>query len=436
MHLMLFEDHYFSNFKPLTYTRAVFELKCGMLSFLDRAVKIIPHDKLYLYVRRYLEGIVNFRRKDSIVNSIEKLDDDLILINGRLILNEKLRHIIDKLINNRNVVFISDNYVVAASLSNSIALNIFSGKEEYLVGVEDFLKFKDKLEFVSIGDASLILNLWDLTDFNHELLIYDFKLMAKEPRILGDIDDRAIVYGDNKRLYVGSGAVIEGNVNIDLRGGPVYIDENVEIQGPSSIHGPCYIGRNTRIVSGARIRSDCSIGETCRIGGEVESSIFHGFSNMYHAGFMGHSYVGEWVNIGALTSNSDLKNTYGSVKMRVNGEEIDTGRIKVGCFIGDHAKTSIGCLIYTGRIIGVSSHLHGVIFDDVPSFTIYARSLGIEPVELNLESAIRTMIRMYKRRGRSPREVEVELMRKVYELTRWERREFEVRRGLFSFRKT
>ena len=122
---------------------------------------------------------------------------------------------------------------------------------------------------------------------------------------------------------------LSGNNKIHLPSVGTIYTLNVEVHGPSSIHGPCYIGRNTRIVSGARIRSDCSIGETCRIGSEIESSIFHGFSNMYHAGFMGHSYIGEWVNIGALTANSDLKNTYGPVKMEIKGKEVNTGKIKV-----------------------------------------------------------------------------------------------------------
>lgn len=435
MNLMLFEDELSANFKPLTYTRPVFELRCGMLSFLDRAVRRIPHHRVFLYVRDYLGGIEAFRRGDMIVNSIDNLDDDLILINGRLVLDDKFSTLFERLLEAKNTIFIQNSCVVAAFLSMESAKNILHGRAGGLIGIRDFLEFKDDLNIVEVNGLSLICNLWDLIDFNHALLKYDFNLIVEKPEILGEIDSRVVIYGDIRNLHVEENVTIEGNVNIDVRGGPIYIDRNVEVHGPSSIHGPCYIGRNTRIVSGARIRSGCSIGETCRIGSEVESSIFHGFSNMYHAGFMGHSYIGEWVNIGALTANSDLKNTYGPVKMEIKGKEVNTGKIKVGCFIGDHVKTSIGCQIYTGKLIGVSSHLHGIVFENVPSFTIYAKSLGIKPVELNFDSAIRTMTRMYARRGKKPSDVEVELMRKIFELTSEERSEFGVKKGVFSFRK-
>lgn len=435
MHLMMFEDDYFSNFKPLTYTRPVFELRCGVFSFLERAVKKISHERVFLHVREYLRGIEEYKYVDVAVNSVDDLDDDLILISGRLILNDKFDLFFEKLLKNKNVIFIQDDSVVAGLLSPATAKNVFYSKSECLVDVQDFLEFKDDLCIIKVDGVSLIRNIWDLIDLNHELLCYDFYLKVKEPKLLGQIDDRAVIYGDVKNIHVEGSVVVEGNVNVDARGGPVYIDENVKIQGPSSIHGPCYIGRNTRIVSGARIRSDCSIGETCRIGSEVESSIFHGYSNMYHTGFMGHSYVGEWVNIGALTANSDLKNTYGQIKMRFQGREVNTGKIKIGCFIGDHVKTSIGCQIYTGRLIGVSSHLHGTVFEDVPSFTIYAKSLGLEPVELNLKSAVKTMTRMYERRGKKPSDVEVKLMEKVFELTSEERSRLGVKRGIFGFRK-
>lgn len=435
MHLMLFEDSYFSNFKPLTYMRPVFELKCGILSFLDRAVRRLSPEKVFLYVRDYLRDVEVFRHSDVIVNSVDALDDDLILINGRLIVDGKFDVLLKFLLRDKDTVLVKSDSVVAAFLSLECVGKIFHDRVGGLIGVKDFLEFKDFLKIACFDDVSMIYNLWDLIDFNHFLLKYDFNLIVDEPGVFGEVDDRAIVYGDKKNLYVGENVVIEGNVNIDVRGGPIYIDRDVEIYGPSSIQGPCYIGRNSRVVSGARIRSDCSIGETCRIGSEVESSIFHGFSNMYHSGFMGHSYIGEWVNIGALTANSDLKNTYGPIKIEVQGRLINTGKIKVGCFIGDHAKTAIGCQIYTGKLIGVCSHLHGIVFENVPSFTIYAKSLGLEPVELDFESAIRTMVRMYERRGRKPSSVELELMKKIFELTSDERIRFGVKRGEFSFRK-
>ena len=141
-------------------------------------------------------------------------------------------------------------------------------------------------------------------------------------------------------------------VVIDAENGPVYIDEGAEIHPFSRIEGPCYIGRKS-ILLGAKCREGNSIGDLCRVGGEVEESIIHGYSNKYHDGFLGHAYVGEWVNLGAFTTNSDLKNDYTNVTMTLDGHTpIDTGSQKVGALIGDHTKTSIGTLMNTGANVG------------------------------------------------------------------------------------
>ena len=141
-------------------------------------------------------------------------------------------------------------------------------------------------------------------------------------------------------------------VVIDAEHGPVYIDEGAEIHPFTRIEGPCYVGKKS-ILLGAKCREGNSIGPMCRVGGEVEESIIHGYSNKYHDGFLGHAYVGEWVNLGALTTNSDLKNDYSSVSVMLDGHTpIDTGSTKVGSLIGDHTKTSIGTLLNTGAYVG------------------------------------------------------------------------------------
>ena len=121
------------------------------------------------------------------------------------------------------------------------------------------------------------------------------------------------------------------------------------------IEGPCYVGRNS-ILMGCKCREGNSIGPMCRLGGEVEGSIIHGHSNKVHDGFLGHAYVGQWVNLGAMTTNSDLKNDYSNVSVVLDGKTaINTGSIKVGAIIGDHAKTSIGTLLNTGANLGAMS---------------------------------------------------------------------------------
>jgi UDP-N-acetylglucosamine diphosphorylase/glucosamine-1-phosphate N-acetyltransferase len=158
---------------------------------------------------------------------------------------------------------------------------------------------------------------------------------------------------------------------IDASDGPVIIEDNTKIEPFSFIQGPSYIGRDCRIVGG-RIRSGTSLGPVCRVGGEVEESIMLGYCNKYHEGFLGHAYLGEWVNLGALTTNSDLKNNYKGISVEIGGETVNSESIKVGCFIGDHTKTGIGTMLNTGINIGFSCNLYGAgLFADkrIPSFS-------------------------------------------------------------------
>jgi len=179
----------------------------------------------------------------------------------------------------------------------------------------------------------------------------EFASLAKSG-IEGTIEEPSAIRGSKKDVYIAPGVTVHPMVVIDAEHGPVYIDEGAEIHPFTRIEGPCYIGKKS-ILLGAKCREGNYIGPFCRIGGEVEESIIHGYSNKYHDGFLGHSYVGEWVNLGALTTNSDLKNDYSNVSVMLDGRRsINTGSTKVGSLIGDHTKTSIGTLLNTGSYVG------------------------------------------------------------------------------------
>ena len=188
--------------------------------------------------------------------------------------------------------------------------------------------------------------IWDLILANPAQLTEDFRAAGRSG-IDGEaqVEDPVAIRGSRSDIFVGRGAKIHPMVVLDAEHGPIYIDEDVEIHPFTRIEGPCYIGRNS-ILLGAKCREGNSIGPLCRIGGEVEESIIQGYSNKYHDGFLGHAYVGQWVNLGALTTNSDLKNDYSEVKITLDGRtQLSTGSTKVGALIGDHAKTSIGTLL-------------------------------------------------------------------------------------------
>ncbi len=245
--------------------------------------------------------------------------------------------------------------------------------------------------------------------------------MMHEKGFVGKMDKQATIYGDAPNLHLGERAFIEAFAVLDVRNGPIYIGKETIVQAGSRITGPAYIGDKTIVASGL-VREGCHIGNVCRVGGELDATILHGCTNKYHTGYIGHSYIGEWVNIGAATTNSNLKNTYGTVKVTVKGKEIDTRDVKVGCFVGDHAKTSIGTQIYAGKKIGVASHAHGFVTEDMPSFTFWAKSPGAKPTELYLKSAIETQKRVFARRGIKQTREDVELLKRLFSLTAVERR--------------
>jgi UDP-N-acetylglucosamine diphosphorylase/glucosamine-1-phosphate N-acetyltransferase len=192
---------------------------------------------------------------------------------------------------------------------------------------------------------------WDLMLASPHQITADFAAAGRQG-IEGTIEEPAALRGSKNDVYVAPGVMIHPMVVIDAEHGPVYIDEGAEIHPFTRIEGPCYIGKKS-ILLGAKCREGNSIGPYCRIGGEVEESVIQGYSNKYHDGFLGHAYVGEWVNLGALTTNSDLKNDYSTVSVMLDGKHsIDTGSTKVGSLIGDHTKTSIGVLFNTGSVVG------------------------------------------------------------------------------------
>ena len=197
-------------------------------------------------------------------------------------------------------------------------------------------------------------------------------------------------------VTVGEGARIEPGVVLDTTKGPVILAPGVHVQAPCRLAGPAYVGPGSTVLGGAL--SDLSIGPACKVRGEVESAVILGFTNKAHDGFIGHSVVGRWVNLGAMTSNSDLKNNYGPVRLEVGGQTIDTGLVKAGCFLGDHVRTGIGTLLNTGTVVGAGSNLFGGLMPPrhVPPFSWGA---GAELEEHDIDRFLETSARVMDRRG-------------------------------------
>ena len=417
----LFEDENYRNFLPLTYTRPVFMLRSGMFTTLERTQKMFSHTRVVLFSRDYLAPMLKCQFKHQ-VNAADKIDEEFLIVNGALMLNKQVDQLIEKKLKLNTAVSVNGR-IALARLSEKFAKNNSDVLLEPLTSAKSKRILKE-CRILKGNNLPLMNYPWDLVD-NCSMMIMNDCTLLHEKEATGTIDERAVIYGEKSSVHVDKGAFIEAGVVLDARKGPIYVGRNSVVQSGSRITGPAHIGDET-IISSALILEGCSIGNVCRIGGEIEKTIVHGYSNKHHLGYLGHAYIGEWVNVGANTTNSNLKTTYGTVNVNVNGKRVDTKKTLVGCFIGDHVKTSIGTQIYTGKKIGVASHVHGFITEDVPSFTVWAKSLGAGPVELYLESVIETEKRVFARRGVKQTKEDVDLLKKLFSLTSQERREARV----------
>ena len=262
---------------------------------------------------------------------------------------------------------------------------------------------------------------WDLVHANGEQIVADFAVLTGgRGAIKGNVYPGAqLLAAEN--IFIDEGAVVKPGVVLDAEGGPIYIGKKAKIFPNAVIEGPAFIGEGSMIKIGGKIYENTSIGEVCKVGGEVEGSIIHAYSNKQHDGFLGHAYLAMWVNLGADTNNSDLKNNYGSVRVTINGEEVNSGSMFVGLTMGDHSKSGINTMFNTGTVVGVSSNVFGAGFPPkyIPSFA-WGGAEGVETYDA--EKALEVAKRVMGRRKIELSEVEEKVLREVFTMTAWERR--------------
>ena len=329
------------NFHPIALSRPLWELRCGMDTLGAKLVAKVGAADVACFVPPYMAAAYRAQTLWPVNDRASLSGDDLFLVNGRV----KAASL--------NVAPVGPSQIILDVHAHPLVVRIAQADLAKLdtSSIDRLLETaKGKLRVVQ-GDVPAWSYVWDLILANPKQLTEDFAAAGRWG-IHGMVEQPNAIRGSQKDVYVGPGAVVHPMVVLDAEHGPVYIDEGAEIHPFTRIEGPCYIGKKS-ILFGAKCREGNSIGPVCRVGGEVEESIIHGHSNKYHDGFLGHAYVGEWVNLGALTTNSDLKNDYSSVSVILDGvTPIDTGSTKVGSLIGDHTKTSIGTLLNTGAYVG------------------------------------------------------------------------------------
>jgi glucose-1-phosphate thymidylyltransferase len=256
-----------------------------------------------------------------------------------------------------------------------------------------------------------------LFDFPHDVIRHHLKILP------GNLEHR-LAKGDYRELqrgvFLAEGARLGEHVVAQSDLGPVVLDQHASIGPFCYLRGPAYVGPQARVIEHSAIKDGVSLGHTTKVGGEVEGSIIEPYTNKQHHGFLGHSFLGSWVNLGAGTCNSDLKNTYGQVNMEYQGRRVATGMQFIGAIVGDYAKTAINTGIFTGKTVGACSMVYGFVTTNVPSFTNYARLFG-QVTEAPVEVMVATQARMFARRQVEQRPCDIQLLQAMYELTRHER---------------
>jgi UDP-N-acetylglucosamine diphosphorylase / glucose-1-phosphate thymidylyltransferase / UDP-N-acetylgalactosamine diphosphorylase / glucosamine-1-phosphate N-acetyltransferase / galactosamine-1-phosphate N-acetyltransferase len=348
MRILLFEDQTAADFGPIALTRPVFDLVCGRFALRERLMRCLSIVDWGAYVRSHLREVYREEHPDCRVNDFLWLSQaPTLVINGRWLPDRRaLQRLIAVQEGDAGVL---DDQVVYLLLDPLEAMLLSDGK------------FYDSLAQIARGrrcvetSGRLVGRPWDLISHNQQQLLDDFQQQEFEPSDAPrrtELGPHVAVLGAIENVSVSPWAEIEPFVTLDARRGPISIEPGAVARSFTRLEGPCHIGRESQLFR-AEIRGGTTIGPVCRVGGEIEASILHSHVNKYHDGFLGHSYVCPWVNLGAQTTNSDLKNDYSNVRVPLAGEMLDTGSTKVGCFIGDHTKTALGSLFNTGSSIGV-----------------------------------------------------------------------------------
>ena len=407
-HICVFEDSRHSQLIPLVYTRPVFELRCGLFTTLERTIKHYPHATITLFCRNYLSDVLK-ERFEHRVNTLHTTDDTCLFLNGRAIISLPVS------LEGPEELGVQDNTLIYARLKGNNAKKI---SHEKFLTQDVFEMLKDTVRVVDTH-VPIVNYFWDIIKHNQSQIEKDFMLFVKKGSISGKLYEGVYLINEDQ-IFIGKDCRIKPGCVFDAENGPIYIGNNVTIAPNTTIEGPVYIGNHSIVQSNSRIRGGANIGEVCKVGGEIVNTIFQSYSNKQHDGFLGDSYLGSWVNIGADTVNSNLLNTYGNIKVELGENIINTNHMFLGMAMGDHNKTAINTTIMTGSIFGFACNIITPTYPPkyLPSFTWYSDN-GTKVYIL--EKALQVAKIVMKRRDKEMTPAEEHIFRTVFQLTEKER---------------
>ena len=402
MNYIVFEDLKSNNLKPFSLNHASFEMRCGIYSNIDRVSRLLyPEDKLYLIVRNELEEIIREKFSHAIINP--KIIPPGLFLNGATVWSNDLvaQFGIDKSYSNNGSL---------------IAINKSTSTE-----FDDFYKLLESSIQVTLDIDVIHINyIWDLI-FNISPIFKNDLQSSSSFLPISSIDTnsnyldkfhQSVIVNNPADVFINQNIDVGAGVILDASEGPILIDQYSRIDIGALIKGPVYIGQKSIINPGSRLRGNVSIGPVCKIGGEIEDVVIQGYTNKQHDGYLGHSFLGEWINLGANTTNSDLKNNYSNIRMKISKDiEINTLKQFLGVCIGDYTRTGISTMLNSGTVTGLGANVFGSGFQDkyIESF-----QWGKDD-KTDFEKFIETCIKMKERRNLRLSKTEIKLLKNIYQ---------------------
>jgi UDP-N-acetylglucosamine diphosphorylase/glucosamine-1-phosphate N-acetyltransferase len=395
MHVLLFDDPTIRpHLLPFTFTRPVAALRCGILTIAEKWQQRLSTTVGYL-TETYLQAKF----------PTGPIAGPALVVNGAVCPDELLIQQVQAL--QPGEALMDDELLVAAHLTDATAVAelIQSG----------FAVTKQVAEPVLA-----IRQVWQLFLHNGAEIRRDFELITRGRESQPVNDVHTIVYAP-ENIFIEEGVRVRAAI-LNAENGPIYLGKNSEVHEGAILRGPMALGEGAHINAGAKMRGDNSVGPHCKIGGEVANTIFFGYSNKGHEGYLGNSVIGEWCNLGADTNSSNLKNNYAPVKIWSHASKrfVDTGLQFCGLMMGDHSKCGINTMFNTGTVVGVAANIFGAGFPRtfIPSFS-WGGAAGFETFKL---PKVGEMVeRVMSRRRLAYDATEQAIMTHIFEETKEER---------------
>jgi UDP-N-acetylglucosamine diphosphorylase/glucosamine-1-phosphate N-acetyltransferase len=390
MNYILFDDDSWIDLLPLTFTRPVSKIRCGILTIHDKWEKML-HSQCSQLTQDYLQ-----ERYPLIIS------EDNLLINGSIMPNQEIISAIMTL--KPDETLMKDSVILA---SRKVGKKV--SKIENLA-----IEQSNRINFTGI--LRKLNQTWDIFTLNADEIKADFETITNY-RISEAAGITVNIFGKYP-VFIERGAKLQ-YTSLNTSDGPIYIGKDAEIMEGSLIRGPFALCEAAVIKMGAKIYGGTTIGPWCKVGGEINNSVLFAHSNKAHDGFLGNSVVGEWCNFGADSNNSNLKNNYSPVKMWSYRSEhfIDTELQFCGLIMGDYSKCAINMMFNTGTVVGVNANLFGAGFprNFIPSFS-WGGPQGF--VLFSLEKAYEAIDRMKERRGMHIDELEKKMLKHIFNHTK------------------